>query len=81
MSGLILSGLNEVTYALHDCFIIYAMHLLMLLHIWSALSNNSNVRVIAANSLHNVILIDVEGTALALFSDCYDVVDTSGVMG
>jgi hypothetical protein len=53
----------------------------MLLHIRPTLANDSDVWVITANSLHDVIVVDCEGAAFAGLSDSDDVVDASGVMG
>ena len=53
----------------------------MLLIVWSQLANDSNVRVIAADSLHNVIVVYCKGAAFAGLLDDYYVVVTGGIVG
>ena len=83
MSGLkvFLSGLHEVADALLKQVIVKAVNLLMLFVIRAALSNDANIRILWIDLLHDVILVDIEGIALATLSESYDVMGTSGVCG
>ena len=83
MSGLkvFLSGLDKVANALLKKVIVKAVYFLMLRIVWATLTNDANIRILWIDLLHDVILVDIEGIALATLSESYDVVGASGVCG
>jgi hypothetical protein len=83
MSGLkvFLSGLDKVAHTLLKQVVVKALYFLMLFVIRAALSNDADIRIFWVNVLHDVILVNVEGVALATLSESYDVVGASGISG
>jgi len=76
-----LSGLHEVAYTLLKQVIVKAVYFLMFFVIRAALSNNADIRIFWVDVLHDVILVNVEGVALATLSESDDVVGASGISG
>jgi len=76
-----LSGLHEVAYTLLKQVIVKAVYFLMFFVIRAALSNNADIRIFWVDVLHDVILVNVEGVALATLSKSDDVVGASGISG
>tara|TARA_B100000886_G_scaffold58788_1_gene36248 strand:+ start:219 stop:491 length:273 start_codon:yes stop_codon:yes gene_type:complete len=76
-----LSGLDKVAYTLLEKVIVKAVYFLMLFVIRAALSNDADIRILWIDMLHDVILVNVEGVALATLSKSDDVVGASGISG
>ena len=76
-----LSGLHEVAYTLLKQVIVKAVNLLMFFVIRATFANDSDVLILWIYVLHDVILVDIEGVALATLFENNDVVGASGISG
>ena len=83
MSGLkvFLSGLDKVAHTLLKQVIVKAVNLLMFFVIRATFANDSDVLILWIYVLHDVILVNVEGVALATLFENNDVVGASGISG